>query len=114
MDIRKIIAVNFNLHNPIWDSNSSPNCNSNLLADFITDPQNMVCLVTPVDLGTKLNPTNGRTSTIDLAIASVNLAAGCEVDIASQIESDHFPIMSAFELSASIFQCGKAAAWRFQ
>ena len=57
---REIIADDFNLHNPTWDSNSSPNYNSTFLAYFITDPQNVVCLVTPIDLGTRLNPIKGR------------------------------------------------------
>ncbi|KAK2724151.1 hypothetical protein QYM36_000869 [Artemia franciscana] len=110
---RKIIAGDFNLHNPMWDSTSSPNHNSNLLADFITDPQNMVCLITPIDLGTRLNPLNGKTSTIDLTIASLDLSVDFEVVIPSPFDSDHFPIMSMLNFSAYRLQLMKSVSWKF-
>ncbi|KAK2716690.1 uncharacterized protein LOC136039113 [Artemia franciscana] len=111
---RKIIAGDFNLHNPMWDSTSSPNHNSNLLADFITDPQNMVCLITPIDLGTRLNPLNGKTSTIDLTIASLDLSVDFEVVIPSPFDSDHFPVMSVLNFSAYRLQLMKSVSWKFR
>lgn len=111
---RKIIAGDFNLHNPMWDSTSSPNNNSNLLADFITDPQNMVCLITPIDLGTRLNPLNGKTSTIDLTIASLDLSVDFEVVIPSPFDSDHFPVMSVLNFSAYRLQLMKSVSWKFR
>ncbi|KAK2713815.1 hypothetical protein QYM36_009633 [Artemia franciscana] len=111
---RKIIAGDFNLHNPMWDSTSSPNNNSNLLADFITDPQNMVCLITPIDLGTRLNPLNGKTSTIDLTIASLDLSVDFEVIIPSPFDSDHFPVMSVLNFSAYRLQLMKSVSWKFR
>ncbi|KAK2703347.1 hypothetical protein QYM36_018140 [Artemia franciscana] len=111
---RKIIAGDFNLHNPMWDSTSSPNHNSSLLADFITDPQNMVCLITPIDLGTRLNPLNGKTSTIDLTIASLDLSVDFEVVIPSPFDSDHFPVMSVLNFSAYRLQLMKSVSWKFR
>ncbi|KAK2727873.1 hypothetical protein QYM36_008373 [Artemia franciscana] len=111
---RKIIAGDFNLHNPMWDSTLSPNHNSNLLADLITDPQNMVCLITPIDLGTRLNPLNGKTSTIYLTIASLDLSVDFEVVIPSPFDSDHFPIMSMLNFSAYRLQLMKSVSWNFR
>ncbi|KAK2709141.1 hypothetical protein QYM36_012960 [Artemia franciscana] len=85
-----------------------------IIADFITDPQNMICLITPIDLGTRLNPLNGKTSNIDLIIASLDLSVDFEVVIPSPFDSDHFPVMSVLNFSAYRLQLMKSVSWKFR
>ncbi|KAK2727871.1 hypothetical protein QYM36_008371 [Artemia franciscana] len=48
----------FNLHNKKWDTSSQQDQQSFAFADYTLEPDSNLCLITPRDLGTRLNVTN--------------------------------------------------------
>ncbi|KAK2707171.1 hypothetical protein QYM36_015003, partial [Artemia franciscana] len=56
----KFIGGDFNLHNKMWDTTSQQDQQSFAFADYILEPDSNLCLITPCDLGIRLNVTNGQ------------------------------------------------------
>jgi hypothetical protein len=71
---------------------------SNELTNIIIDPVFLTCLLTLLDLGTRLNKTTGRTSTIDLTLASPNLPTDFTIRIPETFSSDHYPVLTTFHM----------------
>jgi Endonuclease-reverse transcriptase len=61
------------------------------VVDFIANEDEMI-LITPKELGTRVNPSTGSTSTIDLTMVSSDLALDAEVKVGPYIGSDHLPV----------------------
>jgi Endonuclease-reverse transcriptase len=67
-----IIGGDLNAHHSLWERNSRHNRAGNAVVDFLANEDEMI-LITPKLLGTRVNPSTGSTSTIDLTMVSPDL-----------------------------------------
>jgi hypothetical protein len=88
-----IIAGDLNAHNSLWESNSTDNTAGKSICSVITDHPDAT-IITPKDLGTRINPSSGKSSTIDLIISSSRFALNAITSIGPFSGSDHFPIIT--------------------
>ena len=87
---RSVIVGDFNAHNPMWDTNSSPNAAGNNLVDsLINFPE--FCLLTPQNLPTYYHVPTRKHSTLDLCFVTSNLLSNSEVSLEADLGSDHTP-----------------------
>lgn len=90
-----IIGGDFNAHHSYWESNAVLNRGGNEIWNTLCEVDNAL-LVTPRDLGTRIDPSSGKTSTIDLLFASPTIAFDLKVSLGPNIGSDHRPVRSTF------------------
>jgi hypothetical protein len=64
-----LIGGDFNGHHSMWESDSQSNKAGRSIAEAILN-SNSMCLLTPRNLGTRIDPGSGKTSTIDLTNAT--------------------------------------------
>ena len=95
----KFIGGDFNIHNKMWDTTSQQDQQSFLFADYILETDSNLCLITPCDLGTRLNISNGKYSTLDLSLVSYSLALNQHVELAGAVEYHHLPLIVQLEES---------------
>ena len=76
----KFIGGDFNLHNKMWYTTSQQDQQSFAFAGYILEPDSNLCLITACDLGTRLNVTNGKNSTLDLSLVPYSLALNQHVE----------------------------------
>lgn len=80
------------VHHPAWESRQRTNDGGRNKAYFIEN-NTEVALVTPKDTPIRICPTTGTTSTIDLALASFNIAMMAQRTTGPYMGSDHLPII---------------------
>jgi hypothetical protein len=86
-----LIGGDFNGHHSMWESDSQPNMSGRSIAEAILN-SNSMCLLTPRNLGTRIDPGSGKSSTIDLTIASSSLAIASSISVGQYTGSDHLPL----------------------
>ena len=84
----------------MWGTTSQQDQQSFAFADYILEPDSNLCLITPCDLGTRLNVTNGKYSTLDLSLVSYSLALSQHVKLAGAVEFDHLPLILQLDNTA--------------
>jgi exonuclease III len=87
-----VIGGDFNGHHPMWETNALANKAGKTIFESILN-SNDVCLVTPIDLGTRIDPASGKLSTIDLTLTSSVLAISASIKTGPDLGSDHIPII---------------------
>lgn len=107
-----IVGGDFNAHHPMWESNSVVNRGGNAIWSVIMDRPS-VNLLTPLDLGTRIDPASGKLSTIDLSLSSLDFALNSSIKLGPNFGCDHFSIM----IELADVQCssgGRAPRWVFK
>lgn len=89
---KTIIAGDFNAHHSQWETRSNSNQSGYALIDMLTDT-NDILLLTPRNLNTRIDPRDGKESTIDLTFTSTNFALNYEIKTGPYWGSDHLPII---------------------
>ena len=97
----------------MWDTSSQQDQQSFAFADYILEPDSNLCLITPCDLGTRLNVTNGKCSTLDLSLVSYSLAQDQHVELTGAVESDHLPLIVQLEESIDYLELQRTKMWNF-
>lgn len=86
-----VIFGDFNAHHELWEPNQSRrNTTGNNLFDFLTGSP-AYTLLNPPNLPTRLDPHTGKTSNIDLFIATIHFQH-FNVTVGADMGSDHVPI----------------------
>jgi hypothetical protein len=70
----------FNGHHPLWEPNATVNKTGKSVYDALMNDQD-ACLITPTNLGTRLNPVSGKASTIDLTITAASIATSATITL---------------------------------
>ncbi|KAK2702764.1 hypothetical protein QYM36_018634 [Artemia franciscana] len=109
----KFIGGDLNLHNKMWDTTSKQDQQSFAFAYYILEPDSNLCLITPCDLGTRVNVTNGKYSTLDLSLVSYSLPLNQHVELAGAVESDHLPLIGQLEESIDYLEFKRTKMWNF-
>ena len=105
-----LVLGDLNAHHKSWDSLSVPNQSGNTIKKFLED-EDEYHLLTPPDLGTRIDKTTGRFSTIDLAIGST-IYANLEVQKQAELISDHIPLILETK-NKYIDNEGRREKWKF-
>lgn len=84
-----IVGGDFNAHHPLWGFSPQSNKAGRSLSDFLDDSNFLLC--TQPRLETRLAPGSATPSTLDLTIASPNIASKLTISIGSDWGSDHVP-----------------------
>jgi ribonuclease HI/endonuclease/exonuclease/phosphatase family metal-dependent hydrolase len=92
-----ILGGDLNAHHSLWESQSNHNRAGNAVVELLATVDE-VALVTPKDLGTRVNPSTGSVSTIDLTLVSPGLAMDAAVQTGPHIGSDHLPVHVSLNL----------------
>lgn len=88
-----IIAGDLNAHHETWENTKKSNrCGIGLHNLILSNTG--VNLVTPHDLGARINPRSGRKATIDLMVTSNRLKKDAELKTGSFVDSDHLPVIA--------------------
>ena len=104
-----VVAGDFNGHHSLWEDGCTINRAGRAVADALLTNHD-ACLITPVDLGTRVNPSSGKASTIDLTLSSSRLALGTTASLGPFMGSDHLPVL--FTLDATPTRStSRAPAW---
>lgn len=88
------MAGDFNVHHNLWETASTPKRCGHLLADILLNYQN-ISLATPLDLGARINPCSGSSSTIDsttIELSFLPSLLSLDASISQGMGSDHLPI----------------------
>jgi hypothetical protein len=104
-----IVAGDFNAHHSLWESNSTENLAGKSIFAAITDHPDAT-IITPKDLGTRIKPSSGKSSTIDLFISSSCLALNASTSLCPFSGSDHLPIITTLNADP-IRSASKSPSW---
>jgi hypothetical protein len=107
-----IVVGDFNAHNNIWDTRSNENSTGDNLADVLLNDPNL-CLLTPTDLPTYYHIPTRKFSTLDLCLVSVDLYPQSNVVLGEDLGSDHAPVYTEFNFSATITPFKRRSRWIF-
>jgi hypothetical protein len=106
-----IIAGDFNAHHSLWESNSIENtAGKSIYLSILEHPD--ATILTPKNIGTRINPATGKVSTIDLIIASSYFGLNSTITQGPYSGSDHLPIITTLN-SKPVRQSTKPPSWIF-
>ena len=106
-----ILAGDLNAHHSLWESNSAVNAAGKAITAVLTDHPD-ACLITPKDLGTRIDPCSGHRSTIDLIITSTSLSLNATFILGPYTGSDHLPNITTLNANPTHLQ-NKPPSWIF-
>ncbi|KZS10253.1 Uncharacterized protein APZ42_025309 [Daphnia magna] len=89
---KTLVGGDPNGHHESWSSNQRPNRSGKSIYSALLETPEFT-LITPPKLGTYVNPSTGRTSTLDLTTMSAVLACDATVTLGPYIGSDHLPVI---------------------
>lgn len=107
-----LILGDFNAHNSMWE-NPCPNRNraGNAIHQLLTLDQDVTLLI-PINLGTRINPTSRKLSTIDLTMATLlSITQNASIWCGPQWQSGHRP--KFMELNLEIPRAKNSEHWCF-
>ena len=87
-----ILAGDFNAQHQLWESSPTVNIAGHSISNAIIDHPD-ASLITPLDLGTRIDPSSGKPSTIDLFITSSQFVLNSNISLGPFCGSDHIPII---------------------
>ena len=106
------VGGDFNAHHVQWESNCQAASRSgNSIAFALLDLPD-IALLTPPDLGTRVDDRDAHTSTIDLSFSSSALSIDADDSIGEYIGSDHLPVHTTIPISPIQAGC-RAPRWIF-
>ena len=85
------IGGDFNSHHPYWDTNINQSASGVTIFDIMNDSPDL-CLLTPPNFGTRIDPSSGARSTIDLSFTSCRMSLNFTIKLGEYLNSDHLPI----------------------
>lgn len=104
-----VIAGDFNAHHDLWERNARANRGGSAIQSVLMDHPDAT-LVTPRNMPTRLDPSSGNPSSIDLAFTLASLTMGAAVSVGNPLGSDHLPIMVDLDASPIRSPC-RASFW---
>lgn len=88
-----MIGGDFNAHHESWSRQTNPNkSGKSIYSALLQSPQ--ATLITPHSLGTYINPSTCKTSTIDLMITTADVASDASISLGPYLGSDHLPVIT--------------------
>ena len=117
-----VIGGDFNAHHSMWESFTDSNRAGNSIWNALMELPD-VALLTPPDLGTRIDPSTRKPSTIDLTFSSSAISLTAGIKLGPTLGSDHLPILMTIDESATptsgrpqrwIFNDDKWADWNEQ
>ena len=106
-----LIAGDFNAHHSLWESNSNENTAGKSIHSAILEHPD-AAILTPLNIGTRIDPASGKESTIDLIFASSQFALNSTTLQGPYTNSDHLPIITIINASP-VRLSNKLPAWIF-
>jgi hypothetical protein len=104
-----LLGDNFNGHHPLWESNATVNKAGKSVYEALINDQD-ACLITPPNLGTRLEPVSGNSSTIDLTITAASIATSAKITLGPYMGSDHLLIIITLNASV-VHYASRPIAW---
>ncbi|EFX62081.1 hypothetical protein DAPPUDRAFT_337474 [Daphnia pulex] len=104
-----LLGGDFNGHHPLWESNATVNKAGKSVYEALINDQD-ACLITPPNLGTRLDPVSGKASTIDLTITAASIATSAKITLGPFMGSDHLPIIITLNASVKHYT-SRPIAW---
>ncbi|KAI9559469.1 hypothetical protein GHT06_013461 [Daphnia sinensis] len=93
-----LIGGDFNAHHESWSRQTTPNkSGKSIYSALLQSPQ--ATLITPHSLGTYINPSTSKTSTIDLMITTADIACDASISLGPYLGSDHLPVITNTRLT---------------
>ena len=109
---RCILIGDFNAHSPLWDIRGRSNCTGKNIERILE--YNNLEILNNIDLPTYIDNSTGRTSTLDLCIASSSIANRAEFGRGQDIGSDHFPVEISIGISVFKSEMKRATRWKLK
>ena len=104
-----LLGGDFNGHHPLWEPNATVNKAGKSVYEALINDQD-ACLITPPNLGTRLDPVSGKASTIDLTITAASIATSATITLGPYMGSDHLPIITTLNASV-VHYASRPIAW---
>ncbi len=104
-----LVGGDFNGHHSMWESDTQTNKAGRSISEALLN-SNSICLLTPHNLGTRIDPSTGKPTTIDLTIASSSLATSPSITTSQHMGSDHLPLTILLNASPAR-NTGQPATW---
>jgi hypothetical protein len=93
-----LIGGDFNAHHESWSHQTTPNnSGKSIYSALLQSPQ--ATLIAPHSLCTYINPSTGKTSTIDLMITTAEIACDASISLGPYLGSDHLPVITNTRLT---------------
>lgn len=98
-----IVGGDFNSHHDMWESQANPNREGLSIWTTLMNSTD-VALLTPPDFGTRIDPSTGKPSTIDLTFSSsaISIRAELTLGVVTPLGSDHLPDMIVIDDSRNL------------
>ena len=109
---RCILIGDFNAHSPLWDSRARSNSTGRNI-ERILESRNLEIL-NEIELPTYIDNTTGRTSCLDLCIASPEITNRAEFNRGQDMGSDHFPIEISIGIPLFKSDMKSISRWKLQ
>jgi hypothetical protein len=106
-----ILAGDLNAHHHLWESSPTENAAGKSVGNALIESPDAL-LITPMDLGTRINPSSGKLSTIDLIITSPALALNSKIVRGPYCGSDHLPVITTLNANP-IHLSSRPSTWIF-
>jgi exonuclease III len=106
-----ILAGDLNAHHHLWESSPTENVAGKSIGNALIESPD-TSLITPMDLGTRINPSSGKLSTIDLIITSPVLALNSTIVLGPHCGSDHLPVITTLNANP-IHLASRPPTWIF-
>ncbi|EFX71955.1 hypothetical protein DAPPUDRAFT_111204 [Daphnia pulex] len=87
-----VVGGDFNGHHSLWEPNSIEKKAGKSIHEALIKHPN-ACLITTLNLGTRIDPASGKDSTIDLTITSPTIAVSTTFTPGPYMGSDHLPLI---------------------
>lgn len=107
-----IIGGDFNAHHDMWETYTNANWGGLSIWNALMDSSD-VALLTPPDFGTRVDPSTGKPSTIDLTFSSTVISLSAELRLGPTLGSDHLPILINVD-DSPILTSGRPMRWIFK
>ncbi|KZS04645.1 Uncharacterized protein APZ42_032370 [Daphnia magna] len=105
-----VTGGDFNGHHGMWETNTRENKAGRSIHEALLNTH-AACLITPKNMGTRIDPTKGKESTLDLTITSPEIANTANITLGPHLGSDHLPI--TIILNAALNRSsGRPPGWR--
>lgn len=87
-----LLGGDFNAHHESWSHQTTPNkSGKSIYSALLQSPQ--APLITAHSLGTYVNPSTGKSLTIDCMITAVDIACNASITLGPYLGSDHLPVI---------------------
>ena len=108
---RYIVLGDFNAHSIILnDRCKRRNATGKTIEELVLDDN--ICLINPINFFTFIDSATGCRSCLDLCFASPNIAINCEISLAKDVGSDHYPVKVEVNIAPIIYKASGRPKWK--